>query len=101
MLDMALANLNKRARLVICGGVSQYGKKPTGITNTLSLVSKAARMEGFSVWDYRDRYADAQRTISRWIEGGEIKRRFHIAEPFERCPEHLSNLLKGINVGKM
>ncbi|KAG8885164.1 hypothetical protein FRB97_001982 [Tulasnella sp. 331] len=101
MLDMALANLNKRARLVICGGVSQYGKEPTGITGTLNLVPKAARMEGFSVWDYRNQYQEAQRNISRWIEDGKIKCRFYIAEPFERCPQHLANLLKGINVGKM
>ncbi|KAG8994919.1 hypothetical protein FRB94_009542 [Tulasnella sp. JGI-2019a] len=101
MLDLALDSMNKHARIVICGAVSQYGKKPTGITGTLNLMSQAARMEGFSVWDYRNQYPEAVRTISRWIEAGKVKRKFYIAEPFERCPEHLANLLKGINVGKM
>ena len=49
--------LNLKGRVVLCGGISQYNAtKPKGPSNYFALVVKRARMEGFLVFDYQDRY---------------------------------------------
>jgi NADPH-dependent curcumin reductase CurA len=32
---------------------------------------------------------------------GKLKRRFHIEEGLEKCPEHLNHLFEGKNTGRM
>jgi NADPH-dependent curcumin reductase CurA len=39
--------------------------------------------------------------MARWISEGKIKRKFHIVEGLEKCPEHLNILYTGGNTGKL
>jgi NADPH-dependent curcumin reductase len=58
ILDAVLARINRRARIVICGAISQYNNTTPvqGPKNYLSLLVNRARMEGMVVFDYADRY---------------------------------------------
>ena len=54
VLDAALALINLRARIVLCGMISMYNNtEPTpGPYFLANLIIKRARMEGFLVLDY-------------------------------------------------
>jgi len=53
LLDIVLAQLAKRARIAICGAISQYNNTTPiqGPKNYLSLLVNRARMEGFVVFE--------------------------------------------------
>ena len=58
ILDAVLARINRKARIIICGAISQYNNTTAvqGPKNYLSLLVNRARMEGIVVFDYADRY---------------------------------------------
>ncbi|KAH9014147.1 hypothetical protein EDB83DRAFT_277976 [Lactarius deliciosus] len=102
ILDFALTRLNKGARIALCGAISQYNaSKPKGISAYLNLISQRAKMEGFIVFDYADRYPEALTKLSKWVSEGRIIRKFHIVEGLEKAPESLPLLFSGGNTGKL
>jgi NADPH-dependent curcumin reductase CurA len=102
ILDAALAQLAMRARVVLCGGISQYNEdRPVGPRNYLNLIVKRARMEGFLVLDYLDRFAAAQGAMAGWVMEGRIRHREHVVEGLERAGEALNLLFSGGNTGKV
>ena len=104
ILDAALACLAMRARVVICGAISQVNRDTPvrGPSNYVSLLVQRARMEGFVVTDYAPRYAEASRDIASWIEAGRIKVKEHVVKgTVADFPQTLQMLFRGDNVGKL
>jgi NADPH-dependent curcumin reductase CurA len=103
ILDAALANIARGARVVICGAVSQYNST-TGIkgpSNYLSLLVNSARMEGFIVFNYQARYGEAAREMAGWMMAGKLKSKEDIVEGFRTFPDTLLRLFRGENLGKL
>ena len=103
ILDAALANLARGARVVLCGAISQYNST-TGIkgpSNYLSLLVNSARMEGFIVFNYATRYAEAAQQLAAWMMAGKLKSREEIVEGFQTFPDTLLKLFRGENTGKL
>ena len=102
VLEAALSNLARGARVVLCGAISQYNEGAMrGPRNYMALVIKRARMEGFIVFDYADRYAEAARDIAGWIKEGKLHSREHVVDGLEAFPEALLMLYDGRNMGKL
>ena len=104
ILDAALTRLAMNARVVICGAISQYNNATpvTGPSNYLSLLVRRARMEGFVVFDYAKRYAQAAQEIAGWIGDGRLKVKEHVVKgAVDDFPETLQMLFRGDNVGKL
>ena len=103
ILDAVLTRINMKARIVICGAISQYNATSAvkGPANYLSLLVNRARMEGMLVTDYAARYPEAVATIARWMGEGSFKTREHVVEGFENFPSALLMLFKGENLGKL
>lgn len=103
ILDAALLNLARGARVVICGAISQYNSTSgvKGPSNYLSLLVNSARMEGFVVFNYASRYAEAAREMAGWMASGKLKSREDIVSGFETFPETLLRLFRGENTGKL
>jgi hypothetical protein len=103
ILDFALANLALNGRIVICGAISQYNATDGMYApkNYMSLLVNRARMEGFVVFDYADRYGEAAKALAGWLSEGKIKHREDIVEGFENFPETLLKLFEGSNFGKL
>jgi NADPH-dependent curcumin reductase CurA len=103
ILEAALANLARGARIVLCGAISQYNN--TGPTkapsNYMALLVHRARMEGFVVIDYADRYDDAIRELAGWMREGRLKSREHIVDGLENFPDTFLKLFTGDNTGKL
>jgi NADPH-dependent curcumin reductase CurA len=102
ILDAALANLRLGARVVSCGRISQVGAaEPYGIRNLGQLGGKRVRMEGFLVFDYHDRYAEARTWLAAQLRAGRLRQRLHVVEGLTRAPEALAMLFSGGNTGKL
>jgi hypothetical protein len=104
ILDAALANLAQRARVVICGAISQYNNETAvrGPSNYLALIVRRARMEGFVVFDYASRYGEAEREITGWLADGRIRVQEHVVRgTVDDFPATLDMLYRGANTGKL
>jgi NADPH-dependent curcumin reductase CurA len=103
ILDVVLGRLARKARIVICGAISQYNNDGPmrGPSNYMSLLVNRARMEGFVVFDYSDRYMEAATEMATWMMEGKLKSREDIVEGIETFPETLLKLFTGENVGKL
>jgi NADPH-dependent curcumin reductase len=103
ILEAALANLARGARVVICGAVSQYNNTGPvqGPRNYMSLLVNRATMKGMLVFDYADRYAQAAKEMAGWMAAGKLKSREDIVEGIETFPDTLLKLFKGENLGKL
>ena len=103
ILDTVLAQLARGARIAICGAISQYNSTEgvKGPANYMSLLVNRARMQGFVVFDYAARYAEAARDIAGWIAEGKVKAKEDVVVGLETFPATLLKLFKGENFGKL
>jgi NADPH-dependent curcumin reductase CurA len=103
ILDAVLTRINMKARIVICGAISQYNATEAvkGPANYLALLVNRARMEGMLVTDYAARYPEGVATLARWMKEGSFKSREHIVDGFDNFPSTLLMLFKGENLGKL
>ncbi|MFI6660560.1 NADP-dependent oxidoreductase [Streptomyces sp. NPDC050523] len=104
VLDAVLTRLSMHARVVICGAISQYNNAAPvkGPSNYLTLLVRRARMEGFVVFDYAERYPEAAKDLSAWIADGRVKVKEHVVRgTVDDFPETLNMLFRGENVGKL
>lgn len=103
ILDAVLSRLAPKARVIICGAISQYNNKEAvkGPSNYLSLLVNRARMEGFVVMDYAPHFAAAGKEMAGWLASGQLKSKEDIVEGLETFPETLMKLFKGENFGKL
>jgi NADPH-dependent curcumin reductase CurA len=103
ILDTVLTRINRGARIVICGAISQYNNTTPikGPSNYMSLLVNRARMQGMVVFDYADRYALAVKDIAQWMREGKFVSREDVVPGIENFPETLNKLFSGENFGKL
>lgn len=103
ILDAALAWIAMRARVVICGAISQYNNttKITGPSNYLALLIARASMTGMIVFDYAPRYGEAIAEMAGWLAAGKLTSREHIVKGIEQFPTAFNMLFSGENHGKL
>ena len=102
MLDAGLANIAPGARVVLSGALSGYGNfdQMPVIRHYPNLILKRSRMEGFLVFDYLARGAEAVARMSPWLAADKLKNPVDIAEGFDAAPGALIRLFAGKNRGK-
>jgi len=104
ILDAVLGTIRSRARIIICGAISQYNNtsgESAGPKNYMALLVNRARMEGFVVFDYIDRYPEAVSQMVKWMAEGKLKSTEDIVQGIETFPETLLKLYSGANSGKL
>ena len=103
ILDAVLTRINMKARIIICGAISQYNNTAPvkGPANYLSLLVNRARMEGIVVFDYADRYHIGAAEMATWMKEGTFKTREDIVKGLENFPDALLMLFEGRNFGKL
>jgi NADPH-dependent curcumin reductase CurA len=105
ILDMVLARLARKARIIICGAISQYNNANSmpsaGPRNYLSLLVNRARMEGIVVFDYADRYHIAIAEMAGYLKDGRMKSKEDVVKGLDTFPESLNKLFAGENFGKL
>ena len=104
ILDAVLARINRKARMIICGAISQYNNitPVQGPKNYMSLLVNRARMEGIVVFDYADRYHLAIAEIAGYLKDGRMQSREDVQEGgVAAFPATLTKLFTGENFGKL
>jgi len=103
VLDAALAFINTRARIVLCGMIAQYNDvvPPPGPRFLGNVLVRRARLEGFIVMDYRERYDEAFTPLKKWMAEGRLKYRADVVEGLEQAPVAVNRLFSGANMGKL
>jgi len=102
ILDAALANLARGARVVLCGAISTYNdmEAAAGPRNYTNLIIQRAKMEGFLVTDFAARFPAAIGDLATWASEGKLRDRVDVAEGLENAPDAFRRLFTGENVGK-
>jgi NADPH-dependent curcumin reductase CurA len=102
-LEASLSALRPFGRVIACGSISQYNDTgpPAGPRNLAFVVTKRLRMQGFIVFDHRDRFGDFAREVGPWIRDGALQYRETVLEGIENVPRAFAGLFQGENVGKM
>ena len=100
--DAVFNHITRGARSVICGQISQYNlaEPDLGPRNLRVLIVHRARIEGFLVFDYADRYPEGLAALAGWIADGRLSYREDIAEGLEHAPAAFRGMLEGRNFGK-
>jgi NADPH-dependent curcumin reductase len=104
ILDDVLAKIRPKARIIICGAISQYNNTSAinGPKNYLSLLVNRARMEGIVVFDYAARYGEAIAEMAGYLKDGRMKSREDVVEGgIQVFPQTLLKLFAGENFGKL
>jgi leukotriene B4 12-hydroxydehydrogenase/15-oxo-prostaglandin 13-reductase len=100
--EAAFQVLTTKARIAICGQISQYNlAKPEPGPPLINLLVKQAKAEGFLVFQFADRYPEGIAQMAQWLKEGKLKYREQIIEGFENTPRAFIGMLKGENTGKM
>jgi hypothetical protein len=100
--DAVYPLINFNARIAVCGMIAEYNldKPELAPRVTRHLLVSSARMEGFIVLKFRERYAEGLAAMAGWIKEGKLKYREDIAEGLESAPRALLRLFKSENFGK-
>jgi NADPH:quinone reductase len=100
--DAVIQTINTRSRIALCGEISQYNSEQSqmGPRWLGQLILKQARMEGFLITQFSDRYEDALRQLSTWLREKRIKYRQDIVDGLENAPKAFIGMLEGRNIGK-
>ena len=103
ILDAVLDNLAMRARITICGAVSQYDNMGdvTGPSRYLRLAERQSRMEGFAYFHFQDRIPAAMEELSTWVNEGSIKLHETVLDGVEKYAEAIDVMFSGGNLGKL
>ncbi len=100
--EAVFLRLNAKARIAICGQISQYNlAKPEAGPPLIHLLVKQAKAEGFLVFQYLNRYPEGIAQMAQWLKEGKLKYREEIIEGFENTPKAFIGLFHGDNTGKM
>ncbi len=108
VFEAVLPLLNTKARIPLCGLISQYNASqlPAGPDRTSlvmgTLLKKRAKIQGFIIFDdYGPQYGEFRKQMSEWLVAGAIKFREQVVEGIENAPEAFIGLLVGKNFGKL
>jgi len=102
ILDAVLGQIAQRARIVLCGSISNYNEvtPPPGPRNLRNLVAQRGRMEGFIILDYVARFGEGVAKLSEWVRSGAIVHLEDVQHGLENAPRTLLRLFSGANTGK-
>jgi len=104
LLDIVLDRIRDRARVVICGAISQYQREfsqgARGPSLYLRLAERYSRMEGFTVNHFSEHFGEATDQLAAWLDSGALTMPEHVSEGIEAFPAALIGLLTGGNTGK-
>lgn len=101
VLDAELLNLAKKARIVLCGMISEYNSpERVGIRNLWQVLAQEATIHGYLLLDYIPRFAEAGEVMAKWMQEGRLRTDEDIQHGLENAYEVFMRLFSGANTGK-
>ncbi|MFN2098748.1 NADP-dependent oxidoreductase [Altererythrobacter sp. MF3-039] len=102
-LEAILGLMKYRGRIVVCGGISQYGDfaGARGPANFMSVVTHSLTIQGYTMRDYMHRVPEALEWLVPAWKDGSLKMREHVVEGIENFPDAYEMIFRGENHGKL
>ena len=102
IMEAELHNLAKKARMVLCGLISEYNApEHVGMRNLWQVLVNEATIHGFLIMDYAPRFAEGGAQIAQWIAEGKMRMDEDIQEGIENTYDAFMRLFSGANTGKL
>lgn len=100
--DAVFPLLNQFARIPVCGAISAYNNKTVDLGPRVQhyLIKTSARMQGFIVGNYADRFEEGEKDLAQWLREGKLQYEETVTEGFEQTIQAFLNLFEGANLGK-
>jgi NADPH-dependent curcumin reductase CurA len=103
--DAVISLIKRRARIVICGAISQYDgglDTPDLAPRFLQhMLFQRATIQGILARDFMYRMQEMVAQVAPWVKNGEIVFEETFIDGFEQLPAALGSLFEGRNVGKL
>jgi len=103
--DAVIPLIKRRARVVICGAISQYDggldQPELGPRLLQHLLFQRAGIQGILARDYTHRLDEMRNIVAPWVRAGGIVLEETIIDGFEQLPAALGSLFTGHNLGKL
>lgn len=103
--DAVIPLIKLRARIIVCGAISQYDgkldKPDMGPRLLQHLLYQRATIQGILARDFTSRMDEMLAIVSPWVKNNEIVYEETIVEGFDKLPEALNSLFVGKNLGKL
>jgi NADPH-dependent curcumin reductase CurA len=101
--DAVLANINKFARVPLCGAISVYNDTEASVGPRVQniLVKNSVLMQGFIVTNYISKFPEGVAQLSKWLQEGKLSSTETIVNGFDQIPQAFIDLFDGKNSGKM
>jgi len=102
MTDAVVRRLNARARICLCGQISQYNLEEPAVGPRWlgQLIVKQVKVQGFLVSGYAERFPAGLEQLASWLQQGKLKYREDVAQGIEAAPQAFIAMLQGKNQGK-
>ncbi len=101
ILDTLFRVMRPFSRIIVCGMISEYNATESyGVKNFRAILVNRITVRGMIVFDWLDRYAEANTALAGYVAQGKLKYRESVLEGIEAAPKGLVELLKGRNFGK-
>lgn len=102
VMDAALLNLAHRARIVLCGLISEYNApEKVGVRNLWQVLTREATIHGFLIASYVDRFGEGAANMAQWMAEGRLRMDEDIQEGLENAYPAFMRLFSGANTGKL
>jgi hypothetical protein len=100
--DAVFPLLNPRARVAVCGQISQYNleRPEQGPRLLWHFIRQQLRVEGFLVFQFAGRYREGLEQMATWLGEGRLRYRETVVEGLEHTPQAFIAMLRGENIGK-
>ena len=101
--DAVYRQLAVGARCAVCGtaSLSSWEPWPEGPRLERHILVKRARIQGFLLFDYTDRFAEARGQLAAWLAEGKLVYREDVLDGLEAAPGAIERLYRGENQGKL
>jgi len=101
--DGVMVNVNRFARIVVCGAISLYNatSMPMGPRVQPILIKNSVLMQGFIIFNFMEKFGEAIPQLAQWLKEGKLTSTETVVEGFENIPQAFLDLFEGKNKGKM
>lgn len=102
VMDAELLNLARKARIVLCGLISEYNApEKIGIRNLWQVLAQEATVYGYLIMDFAPRFAEAGAVMAEWMAQGRLRVDEDLQHGLENTYDAFMRLFTGANTGKL
>ncbi len=100
--DAVIVEINRNARVVLCGAISAYNNPEADIGPRIQwkFITTSSMMKGFTLGDYAHDFKTGAQELGKWLQEGKLKYEETITEGFDNTPKAFLGLFDGSNLGK-